>query len=367
MCTYRKIQMKNSRQTSRSVLLDLLRIFAAFWVVSFHWVGRGGFSPGLNYPIDFSFWPHVITSFAGPGFLGVDIFFILSGTVIGRSSINKSWQHFSQNRFLRLFPVYALATILAIAIVPIADTDWSRFDALASLSGIQFWIGGPTIIGAAWTLAIEIQFYAVVALFILLNRTLSTEKIRQLSFLIILFSIASSALNFGLINFFAISTWGGYFALGMLLSTTSNISELKRNSFPILLAMVLSGNSLFNRLAAMNPEASSYYKIGIPLAILLLVTGIILYSSMNLESISAQKEWKGIATVSLMTYPIYLFHETLGLSAISILNSSKLSPQISFLLIGIFIFVVSWISVRWFEPYSRKILRTLFGWGKPTS
>ena len=358
--------MKNSGHLTRSVLLDLLRIFAAFWVVSFHWVGRGGFSPGLNNPIDFSFWPHVFTSVASPGFLGVDIFFILSGAVIGKSSINKTWQHFSQNRFLRLFPVYALATVLAIAVVPLADSDWSRFDALASLSGMQFWIGGPTIIGAAWTLAIEIQFYSVVALFILLNKTLSTEKIRQLSFLIIVLSVATSALNFGPVSFFAIAPWGGYFALGMLLSTTTDTAQLRRNSFPILIAMVLSGNSLFNRLSAMYPGASPTYKIGIPLVILIIVTGIILFSSMNIGTLRVRIEWTGIATLSLMTYPIYLFHESLGLSTVSLLSSIRLSPSISFLIIGVFVLLLSWISVRWLEPVSRKLLRVLFGWSKST-
>ena len=354
--------MKSSNSPSRSLLLDLLRIFAAVWVVSFHWIGRGGFSPGLNQQIDFSFWPQLFTSLASPGFLGVDLFFILSGVVIGKSAIDKSWQNFSQNRFLRLFPVYALATLVAIALVPLADSDWKRSDALASLTGLQFWIGGPTIIGAAWTLAIEVQFYAIVTLFILLSKSLTSEKIRQLAFVIIALSVASTVFNFGPVSFFAISPWGGYFALGMLLSTTISTMELQKNAFPILIGMVLAGNTLYTRLSAMYPDASSAYRIGIPLFILVTVTGIILVSTLNFIPAINLREWKGIATLSLMTYPIYLFHETLGLSAISILTSSGIEQGVSFLLVAFIVIGFSWICVKWLEPISRNLLRKLFGW-----
>lgn len=78
--------MDISRRGHRSIGLDIIRIFAAFWVVSFHWTGRGGFSPGLDYSLDLAFWPNWFEAFAAPGFLGVDIFFILSGTVIAASA-----------------------------------------------------------------------------------------------------------------------------------------------------------------------------------------------------------------------------------------------------------------------------------------
>lgn len=358
--------MNTSRQNSRSLLLDLLRIFAALWVVSFHWVGRGGFSPGLNSEIDFSFWPHLVNSLSSPGFLGVDIFFILSGTVIGKSAIQKTWQSFSQNRFLRLFPVYIAASVIAIAVVPLVDSDWKRSDAIASLSGLQFWIGGPTIIGAAWTLAIEIQFYAIVAIFILMNKTLNSEKIRQLAFVIIAFSIVANLVNFGPVTFIAILPWGGYFALGMLLSTTTNFQELKSNSFPLIVAMVLSGNTLYNRLSAMYPEASPAYRLGIPLAVLVGVTSLILMSNMLPAPQSYSVEWKGIATLSLMTYPIYLFHETVGISGVAILSSTGLNIRICFLIVAAIVMLISWVSVRWFEPFARNTLRAFFSWTKAT-
>lgn len=351
------------KTAQRSLSLDLLRIFAAFWVVGFHWIGRGGFSPGLDKQFDFSWWPDWVSTLAAPGFLGVDIFFILSGTVIAKSAVGPTWQQFSQNRFLRLFPVYLLATIAAIALVPIVDSGWNRALSIASISGLQFWIGGPTIIGTAWTLAIEVQFYALVALCILLMRKLTKEKIRNLAFVLIALSILTGAIDFEPINFLSITPWGGYFALGALLSTTETTQDLKRNTFGILIAMVLAGNNLYSRLNAMYPEASSAYRLGVPFVILLVVTFVILTATIGKSTnFRTMIEWRGIATLSLMTYPIYLFHEILGLSFASWLNINGLTEPQSLLFSAIVILLASWLSVRWFEPFSRRQLRNVFSW-----
>lgn len=349
--------------STRSLGLDLLRIFSAFWVVSFHWIGRGGFSPGLDEKLDLSWWPRWFQSFAGPGFLGVDIFFILSGAVIATSAVGKSWQIFAQNRFLRLFPLYLFATITAIALVPMVDSDWKRADALSSISGLQFWIGGPTIIGTAWTLQIEVQFYALVALSIIAWKGLTREKIRALAFGLLALSIVTTHIDLGPVSFIALQPWGGYFALGALLSTCINFVEFKRNLFGILIAMTVSGNMLYNRLSALYPQAGSIYKLLIPVVVVTLVTVIILQATIKTETIpKVRREWLGIATLSLMTYPVYLLHEFTGLSITSLLARQGISEPLALLITAVIIILTSWFGVKVIEPQFKSLLRMLFGW-----
>lgn len=263
-----------------------------------------------------------------------------------------------------MFPVYLISSLIAIILVPIADSSWLRVESIASLTGLQFWIGGPTIVGTAWTLAIEVQFYALVALCILILKRLDNEKIRSLSFGLIGLCVVSQTLDFAPISFISISPWGGYFALGALLSLSTDFNKLKRNLFGIVLAMVLSGNNMFNRIDSQYPEETSKYKILISVAVLLLVTlGILFSIYVRKTIIKTPISRKSIATLALMTYPIYLFHEQIGMSFTQIIQPIVHSAQISILISLTSVLLFSWICVKWIEPIMRAALRRLFSWG----
>ncbi|MEP3605002.1 MAG: acyltransferase, partial [Gilvibacter sp.] len=92
---------------------DGLRGFAALWVVLFHiW--------GAVQRRDTEWVPHVIERFFDLGFLGVDIFFVLSGFVITYSLIGKPIDYyfvpkFIMRRSIRIDPPYWATIALAIA------------------------------------------------------------------------------------------------------------------------------------------------------------------------------------------------------------------------------------------------------------
>ncbi|NKB95048.1 acyltransferase family protein [Ochrobactrum intermedium] len=101
----------------RYVLLDLMRIFAAYWVLVHHWTATDGFMIHLKQKYTIPDLPIILEEVLAGGYLGVDIFFILSGIVISKSAIHRNWVDFSQSRFIRLFPAYFVITLLAIAVV----------------------------------------------------------------------------------------------------------------------------------------------------------------------------------------------------------------------------------------------------------
>jgi peptidoglycan/LPS O-acetylase OafA/YrhL len=120
-----------------------------------------------------------ITGFDG-GFLGVDLFFVISGFIITRNILSDLHggtfflKEFYVRRFRRLFPallVTVLVTVVvAVVIVPpveLVNTAKSAIFALFSLANFNFWLESGYFDAAAntkpllhtWSLSVEEQFY----------------------------------------------------------------------------------------------------------------------------------------------------------------------------------------------------------------
>src|ERR1700738_3983155 len=81
--------------------LDLLRLLAAGSVVAFHFT-YGNHSLGFN-PVAY---PAAVTAVTKYGFLGVQVFFFISGIVILNSASSGSARRFAISRMVRLYPAY---------------------------------------------------------------------------------------------------------------------------------------------------------------------------------------------------------------------------------------------------------------------
>lgn len=144
--------------------LDLLRFTAAFCVMIYHlafwsWAFPAGqvalASKGVA---DFQDWAQVTSV----GWIGVQIFFVISGFVIATSAANSTASRFIISRFTRLVPaVWICATITLIAWLLIAvGNPIAHLRAYAN--SIAFVPMPMWIDSVYWTLGVEIAFYAVV-------------------------------------------------------------------------------------------------------------------------------------------------------------------------------------------------------------
>ena len=189
------------------------------------------------------------------GFIGVDIFFVISGFVITASIMerleNKSFSlmGYFKSRFFRIFPALAFVTLItlilnAFLLFPV-DAERSAYHGLAAIgfvSNFLFWqeVGYFDADSSykpflhTWSLAVEWQFYmlwplAVYILF-LLKRFAVALLIAGIGLGILASGLLSNYSNF---VFYMMPLRGWEFALGGLIALVP-YSHFTRQKFPVL-------------------------------------------------------------------------------------------------------------------------------------
>lgn len=171
-----------SRPTQHFPALDSIRGLAALWVVLYH-----AHTAGHIAQLTSAFPPEIRIVLFDWGYLGVPIFFTLSGFVIAHSLFERSlslsrFKTFMTRRFLRLTPAYWTSIVITL-IVGIAS-NLARSEALefpspfalaSHLVFLQDLLHQPAISPIYWTLGIEMQFYALFYGLLWLNQTLQRQ------------------------------------------------------------------------------------------------------------------------------------------------------------------------------------------------
>lgn len=159
---------------SHQPVLDGLRGLAILLVLFHHFTVVNSTS-GVDW---------ILLRLSGTAWCGVDLFFVLSGFLIGGILLDSRgrpgyFRTFYARRTLRIFPLYYAVVALALVVLP-AVAAWIRspaiaekLDRLSHLDGSQLWywtylsnyaiawagnFQNP-ILGVSWSLAIEEQFY----------------------------------------------------------------------------------------------------------------------------------------------------------------------------------------------------------------
>ena len=131
-----------------------------------------------------------------PGFVGVDIFFVISGFIITRMMPGRTAGQFLRSRVTRIYPFYWLM-LLPKTIEKIAGGEWDLSRALTSITlwpafgAIQF----PYLI-LGWTLCFEMLFYVGATLILLDRRALFLLPALYLLAMIGAFATGHPALRF---------------------------------------------------------------------------------------------------------------------------------------------------------------------------
>jgi peptidoglycan/LPS O-acetylase OafA/YrhL len=351
------------RGSRNLIALDLLRFACAVMVVAFHW-GSGfvhGPPPGgraliEGMPIDGRFSP-----FLNSGWLGVELFFVVSGFVIAWSAEGSTASAFAGRRFLRLVPAaWLCATLTALILL--------AFGGVASGTVVTLWLGSILfwpmfgIDPSYWTLAIEVNFYLLIAVSLL--RGSSLVRIERLGALI---GLASAIYWVASIVTAVPSAWdrivqltllphGCFFALGILIRARQRRGWRTLRLAYFIPAVIAAAIEIDAHRIIMQGDGPAYVP---PLLLFGLCLLPILFAERLQPLLARSIRAPVAATIGLMTYPLYLLHQELG----AILIGGMLHLGVSFWPACAIAFVtmlaLSWTVVRFGEPPLRAVLKRL--------
>lgn len=303
----------------RESLLDGLRFVAAMAVVAFHFGFRGFTVDGLQ---DVSF-PELVP-IAKYGYLGVELFFMISGYVITWSIEGKSLADFAVARLVRLYPTFWLCAVLSATVISISDNDallvsWQ--DGLLNATMLASAFDARYIDGAYWSLEVELQFYVLIAVSVGL---FGFERLHRVLLVWMLVGVLCSALQkfAGFKVPFPTGNHYMYFCLGAGLFF---FHRGRRELATYLLIGFGLGLSITHAIHGIN-WMISHYKVDFnrPLVgALIVVFAAVLAVSPSVSTSTRPALRRILFYVGGITYPLYLIHAYAGFSVMNRWFSSE--------------------------------------------
>ncbi|HEY2792902.1 MAG TPA: acyltransferase [Micromonosporaceae bacterium] len=336
----------------RLEILDGIRFLAAVYVVIFH------FSAG-----DRSSWPRPshelfqpVFAVASYGWLGVELFFMISGFVICMSTWGKTFTQFAISRVVRLYPAYWFGVLFTTAILLL---DQSRAVALPwrqvvdNLTMTEQFSRQPYVDPSYWTLTIELIFYIMVA--VTLVAWGFTYK-RVVGFCVVWLAISLLDTTFTGYYFSLIvePLYAPFFVAGLVLYLIHRFGPS-----PVLWTLLgctyaIGLYRLISRTAGQTPSGVHlHYWI----AVTIMTAFFVVLTLVALGKLSMLRgRW--LVTAGALTYPLYLLHQQIGETWIE-----SLSPYVPswVLMWGTFavMLALAYVVQRWVERPVARMTRTI--------
>lgn len=350
-----------------SMVLNLtgIRGVAAIWVFSRHYQEYFvGLFPQLN----------VFNFIFQNGAFGVDLFFCLSGFILGyvyledfsdvqlRSRGPKLQKYFLR-RVARIYPTYLLTTILAGILYSLAIISGHNFEnessstlsvsnAFFNILGIQTWLGLPSLNGPAWSVSAELLAYILFPFFVFtFSKWLLCSTFRAFCTLIVNIIWYEISLRATMFAEPRISQVLSEFFMGLSMYVICKNLAVRRKIVIVTRISLFCGLLMF--LSLVNSEI--ILKSVIPLVLVLIIG---LYSFVNIAGKGLSR--RCIVNLGFWSYSLYLTHRLLQ-NVMSGLNLPKYEAGIMIRLLQVVALVViplvlAWATTKFFENPCRRLI-----------
>lgn len=355
--TIENIPQNSNQTTSKTALqgpkigsINTLRFIAAMLVIFYHF-SFTFYHGDLSY-VDIP----VLRYLSQYGYLGVDIFFIISGFVISLSAEGRNTYTFLKSRLGRLYPVFWISAIITTLFLifggHLISSDMSQYRFWTNMTMIPTIIWSKETIdfldGAYWTLAIEMKFYFVILLLLILKQFKRIETLIIPLSLVMLYSAVF--LN---IKYDSDLIWIPNFIAGVIFYKIYKNGLNNWRIFVLINTFIASLIFATNRLPYLTEGYGTVFKSSTVTIYILFSYIIFLLISLNKIKIPNNKY---INILGLLTYPIYLLHQQIARIMFTYSDIHNIPLYISFTFILVFIFIISFLVHKIFERRGRIIL-----------
>lgn len=291
----------------RVIGLDLLRVFAAFGIMMYHFFFIG--------PLQGFYSMDTFIQYAYFGEFGVDLFFILSGYSIFLSIKNKERKDFILSRIKRIYPAFFLCatfTLLCGFIMPDTSIADLVYRYLFNFTFLQDFLDIAPLSSVYWTLMVEVKFYILIYFFAFTDWW--RKDYHTIISLWLMIAIVNTFLVHNiLLEKMLLTQYAGHFVMGMLIFSINSHEKSKMHSLEFVLCSIL----IWNNCASYSSWIQSLYEIGMTefrmfLFVMVIISGFFTLTNMEGRYYSGGYLSKCITYMSSCSYIFYLIHADLG-------------------------------------------------------
>lgn len=341
-------------------------------VMIYHFAFKAVAEPGglLDKMTPYEFWLPGTWPFVWWGWVGVQIFFTISGLVIAFSAASQTATPAGllRSRVLRLWPAVLIASCLAV-VIEVLVFHMSLTNALIIwLRTALFHPLPPWLMGQFWTIGIEVFFYILVLFSLVLGQV---HRLRQLAAALILISAVywtARLLNdghdpLGRITQIILFQHGAYFGIGILLAARKKPSLRLSDAVLIIIGFAVAAVQIRMVSGWEAGHANLQQHWPVPFSIYVACVCCVRLSMIHNERLISWLGFNGAFVarrIGVMKYPLYLMHNHVGKPVILATIEIGAAPWIAILAAMTAAFVTAWLVAEKLEPIVYRALAHIY-------
>ena len=300
------------------------------------------------------------------GWVGVEIFFVISGLVIANSAAAGTPMSFLRGRATRLYPVAWISVLIIAALAVLMGVRAPERAAIQAIGAATLIPGAPLIDPVFWTLGVEVVFYALVFGLAWLGRG---DFLRLLAFgLGAASSLYIAGRHFdlfalpGILERLTLLRHGCFFALGIFFWMASKARLSRFEMAGAIVAGLAGAAEVYLKAGASAGSLEEQAQIGW-LGAPVLVWGLAMAALFVVATRNPSLPFpKVLRTLGLATYPYYLLHQSVGGAVMRPLLDVGVAPMGALAAALIAVFLVCWGICSVLERPLAKALGQLIDW-----